>query len=551
MKVLTQFKKYTRRDEGIALALVLMMTFLFGMWVVSVAFLTQSGSMTLKTNLELGQQRANIVNDGIAQVLAELTKQESENFKRYGVALKYANSTSGPCESLPNGGILKSTIDNTVEIQCTQDPESGKTSSIASYVLTGTSCSSSSCVVGQDLGLAINNSSSNNKSCITDKTLAADRFQISGGIINSSGAWTGVNCGTIFLDGIASKITQPDAKDSNCPALNLSFTAASGSQNCSCPIVSSSFTDPNKCLSNIQFGAIDPNGLSEFRGFLDSEASKLDPVSNNPARFTGDCKSLPAAPVYWYPGILGSAEIIKLNEQTGTSGLACDVNHPIIFQPGAYRFSPKVGTGGNCTTSNTSGCIWNLLSGTTVIGGVPNSNITECLKEESGVQFQFNYPFGINAKSGVMSLCNTAAAVISAPLRGAPADFAWDGNWRSNPIIEVPTANGNVFMSFKGMVYAPAGFANLSLNSAATVNFDGGAVFRAMTLTETGSFSSSTVVLPPPPFNGDRVVQLRFYRKSAIDGKQADLGMIQVVIRDYYGRRFASGYQILTWRAGW
>ena len=542
-----------KKDDGVAIAMVLFMTLILSLWVISVAYLLKSSSISTKTQIESSNYKSNVVSAGIGQALAALTPNNLN--VRYGVHstnISNGSTTDFPCQNLPSNiatnGVFTSTINPYIKIECVESIESGKTKPLASYILSGTICpTGNSCIVGKDVGLQINNQSANN-TCTQTATL--NQLSISGGIVNSSGAWNGVSCGTLFLSGSGSnlsRITQPEDSDPNCPALKLSFTSGSGGQTCGCPIVSKEYLDIDACLPGIAADSIDPFSRNEFKGYLDSQASQLLPVSGNVASFSGDCSTS----VLWSPGIIGDNEIKKLNEQTGTSGAACGPNNPIVFSPGVYRFKPL-----NCLKA--SDCTWSILSDVRIVGGAATSNFTDCSNSSPGVQFQLSFPASLSFKSGYFSLCNSSAPVISAPLLNSPANFSWTGDWRQKPIFELQNSSGKVELNFNGVVYAPAGFADISLNSNAVINFKSGAIFRAVTLTETGSFSSGTSVSPPPPFNGDRIVQLRFFwesgnisgqsGKSAPTGIQNDLGIVQIVIRDYYGRRFGSSYQILSWR---
>jgi hypothetical protein len=234
----------------------------------------------------------------------------------------------------------------------------------------------------------------------------------------------------------------------------------------------------------------------------------------------------------------------------------------VNFLGGIYRFDW-------CPTfTSYNACKLNInTTGIKVIGGKPlwaskepHSGSTtgwECDESalSDGIQFQFaNFSY-LETTKGSTSLCpylSSSKPVIAAPMNISTnsAPFAWMGasiNYQSTPIILTNQGCGSGCNSFysHGLVFIPDGWADLYFNGDTFVAFAKGVVARAVTIGGTGSAKSSGAVAPPGSFNGDRVVQLHF-----VTGTQ-DLGIVQVAIKDFFGRRWGAGFKIIAWRTLW
>ena len=230
-----------------------------------------------------------------------------------------------------------------------------------------------------------------------------------------------------------------------------------------------------------------------------------------------------------------------------------------------------------------------------IVGGARLGSSTECDQTQAGVQFQFAGQTRISMLGGTMSLCALTPnnADKNEPVLATVASTAtntWDGSDNAaflsvdglastDPTLPGPTrwtattiktgaAGTTSILNIHGLLLAPAGSADINLNSTAVnetiVAIDGGAVLRAARIYEGGG-SFTTIINSanpkvsgtdmPKSYNGDRVVQLKFWRGTNLSkaNRTQDkiLGFVQVRIYDYFGLKPNSGYKILTWRAAW
>lgn len=588
-------KRFQGSDGGSALVLVMMLIVFLGIWMASVAILSQSSQTGLAISSAQTNRKADLVNGALQQSLQALSVNPDNNSdRRWGVDISKETSRDAKCSNkiLPLYKQIIDGIEQTVKIECTEAQYSGQIFPLASFVLTGSNthivsgsrvaCTSANrCITGQDGGLNIKVSGSN--PCDATNT---SRLLVSGGILNVSGAWVSTDCSSLeFIQkpgGARPTITQPDVvtDPTNCPAASVYETG----QTCACPAsvylttASSSGTWSAPCTGSTgkKFSDIDPGSSgSSIRAYLDSVSASLDdPVYTNAtvgfkASYTGYSKAGGCVgtgtgtikPVIWLPGIIDNALMADLNAMSTTGTSSCGgANVPVVFSPGVYRFIPDSGTSFTWSVNN---------SALTILGGVPNADYTDCDTSKNGVQFQFAGASFINIFKGAMFLCGTGSKpVIAAPTKNPSTTFFWDptsdnGNCKGNA-----AACANDFDAFltksggsnastcdscffvHGLVFAPAAWADISMSGKSTAEFGQGAIFRALTISATASILSNGGVDPSPPFDGDRIVQLRFYDMTP-GAVQRDLGIVQVVIKDFFGRRIASGYKILVWRVLW
>ena len=191
---------------------------------------------------------------------------------------------------------------------------------------------------------------------------------------------------------------------------------------------------------------------------------------------------------------------------------------------------------------------FNPLSSTTVIAGNPITSPSTCgvYADADFVQFQFSGTSSMTvANSGSVRICgDPKLPAIVAPISGSFVSNPTDG-------IVIKMLGGSASGAEKGLfveglVLAPGGAADLSLNGSYRAALNNGAIFRAMSVTATNSPKVDSLVNPPPDFNGDRLVQFDF-----VGINNRDLGTVQMIIRDYFGRRPSSGLSPLIWRTLW
>ena len=355
-----------------------------------------------------------------------------------------------------------------------------------------------------------------------------------------------------------------------CPAkTSFSDTAKAGSlQSCACPatawLVQSNGTSASTntpCLANVPFQDINPSqATSVTRAYLDYVNSlantphypaTVEGACDKPVSWTNPVTSTAMNAVVWHPGTMGDTELATLAQQSATTpgkGRSCGTaGVPIVFLPGTYRFTPTVG----------SGWEWKVGNGTKIYGGYPNAAGTDCdTTQGRGVQFQFANASFVRVYTGLMFLCGEGLKpVISAPLNTGTTDYYWaagssKNSNNTNAFLTMDTAsnNGNpctvVCFVAHGIVNAAAGWADMSLSGTGQYRFYSGAIFKAMKIGVNGSSVNGSDMAPPPLFDGDRYVQLRFWDKK----NNKELGMVQIQIRDYFGQRIASGYKIVYWR---
>ena len=565
------FKKLGMRqgDDGAALAMVLVFIVVLGLWMASLAVLTQTSTASLAKNTEENVRRAQIVNSILPRAISELNYPV-----RLGMDEDQARCDEHIFRTSENPGILTYAIptktktgyvSESVKVECIQAIKSGTTQPVASFLLTGGMPASGTGVTGQDGGLKL------------DKT-GGQPLVVTGGITNVSGAWENVDATTLQLKKVcantditdvtqcegdpAPQIIQPS--DSKCPA--LFYTIGS----CVCPSWSSS--NPVIPSSNCPVGTegssfdnLNPQSdATELRAYIDSISAPLESVFNN-ASIPNSCNvtdtvngsSLFAVQVS--PGLITASTLAKLNALTISSscGDGKTVNSPALqFLPGIYRFNFSAAGSSRSLSGQSINALQFNTNGLKIIGGIPKFNGTEwnCDPSAPGVQFQFENGSYMTLAKGSVSLCplSPSKPVLAAPWStGEVAPFSWSGS-RTDPIFEntsCGSAGGGASSNFYsyGQIFVPAGFLKLCFNGNSSMTMAKGVVAKAVTLSVTGSAQSSGTVAPPRPYNGDRVVQLRFWSNS----RKQDLGLVQVVIRDYFGRRQGAGYKIIAWRTIW
>lgn len=563
-----------KKDDGAALAMVLIFIVILSLWMAALAVLTQTSGASLTKNTEENIRRAQIINSILPRAISELNYpirlgMDEDQARCNEYTFRTSQSPGILTYSVPT--VIKGvTVNEDVTVQCIQSNKSGTTQPVASFLLTGGMPPSGTGVIGQDGGLKLDP--------------GAPRLVVTGGITNVSGAWANVNNSTLQLQKICAntditdvtqcegdpspQIIQPT--DTACPANYYAAPPGSAVPQCVCPIWYSinpiiSTTNCPTGSDGSSFESLNPQSdASELRAYVDSISALLVNVYNNaviPAScaVTGLIPGTSLYAVQIQPGIINSTALAQLNNLTVNSGCGdgTSASNPAIqFLPGVYRFDfSSAGTAKKISGTAINTLMFNT-NGIRIIGGAPKltANGWGCDASLPGVQFQFENASYMSLGKGNLSLCPPSASkpVLAAPWAvGGVSSFYWQGA-NSDPIFEnssCGSAGGGatqVFNAF-GQVFLPAGYMNLCFNGNSSLILSKGVVARAVSLSATGSAQSSGNVAPPSPYNGDRVVQLRFWSKT----RTQDLGLIQVVIRDYFGRRQGAGYKIIAWRTVW
>ena len=574
---LTNLYSKTKKEDGAALAMVLVFITVISLWMATLAVLTQTSTASLSKNTEENIRRAQIVNSVLPRAISELNYPDrlGMDVSPYRCNEKKFRTTEEPgtlTYSVPT--VIKGeTLTEEVEVECIQSNNSGSTEPVASFLLTGGMPPSGTVgVIGRDGGLKLDP--------------GAPRLIVTGGITNVSGAWANVNSATLQLQKICSNPTITDVtkcendpspqviqpSDAGCPANYYEAPPGSTTPQCVCPswysvapVIGS--TNCPLGADGSTFSSINPlSDATELRAYIDSISAPLDNVYNE-AVIPTSCNvttPIPGTSLYAVqiqPGIIDSSAIAALNNLTSSSGCGdgtTKAGPAVQFLPGVYRFNFS-SAGTPRRTSGGAGINTFMLdtNGIRVIGGSPTQSAGGgwvCNSTLPGVQFQFQNASYMSVGKGFLSLCpiSDSKPVLAAPwATGEVAPFYWQGA-NSDPIFDnsaCGSAGGgaNQVLNIFGQVFLPAGHIELCFNGNSSLIMSKGVVARAVSLSATGSAQSSGSVAPPRAYNGDRVVQLRFWSKT----RKQDLGLVQVVIRDYFGRRQGAGYKIIAWRTIW
>lgn len=520
-------KKHNDNEAGIALALVLIMVVILSVGMAAVSVLTKSTSGALSANAKNSAYRSEIINDALGKAIQELN---------YSEALPIG-SKKVPCSTKFPNGLGPYTADNnseSVTVYCSESSGSGESSAVASLILTGTgsgSCrATNTCTIGIDGGFS---ASVSGGSC----DFSNPHVQLGAGIVNASGLWLGTGCDSLAI-GAKAKIVQPLT---SCPSAG--FTER-GSTICNCP-TSSKGSDPaiiigsnpvsnysmSKCLSDNE--SIDANELdigndaSSLKSYIDtlmtsvkvpSSAVSVSQTSITPCVYTMS------------PGII--TQSLWASTKTAIGNSTCTLR----MTPGIYRFNDVA---------------FDPANSTTVIAGNPSTSQSTCFDagtyaDADFVQFQFSGTSSMTvANSGIIRICGDVnSPSIVAPISGSFVSSPTGGKILKMLGGSASGAEKGLFV--KGLALAPGGAADLSLNGSYRSEFSNGAIFKAMSVVATNSPRVDSLVNPPPDFNGDRLVQF-----NLVGNNNRDLGTVQLVIHDYFGRRPSSGLSPLMWRTLW
>lgn len=610
-------RSWTRRDDGAALALVIIMLIILSVWLAAASTLTQSTGTALAQNAAQSARRASLVNEALSQTLDKLTPADGL-LLGVGPELDLTPERIQSCGTAD--GSPKWTFDDRtttaterILVYCWESTDSGAQKPIASFTLTGTgtdttflpggtstTCQTTgSCVTGQDGGLLL-----------TGAGQGAPSLQVSGGLINLSGAWkkvaaTGVQS-LLFMQKPSAGDDDPEilipqylgagaANDKQCPAARTGTAGAllfadadlEAGRPCQCP----PYTGGARCYLSAPEVRSFTNLTAEVRGYMRSTEKLIkardlpryvDAPIQIPANINKRCADWATDPTLsarWQGmsnmpyvlvidgsqgGRIGPAELATLDRLTDGSG--CIGNgvlptEPMLVMTGVFKFESRatgdVFSPGAAIDASATGNTWTIKKAgsrdTTVIGGQPLpvgqfgcSNTSR----QHGVNFLFGAASYVDVISGSVAFCARAGGstvVMTAPQDPTLLGFRYNGN-RIDPLLNARTASGLRFQ-IDGLVYAPGGFAKVFYgNLGEGVRFNSGALLKGLEVSVNSSASSSGVVSPPLATNGDRRVQLRFCLENCTSG---DLGMVQAVIQDRYGDAPGSGYSFSVWRTQW
>jgi hypothetical protein len=619
-----QLRHSTGQDAGMALPMVIILIIGLSLWMASVAILTRSTGATITQNIAQMQDRQRLVSIGISGMMDRLTPADP-NAEILGVGTDLDPTGAQSCSKDPSTGRSYFTFDDPnlgdagsgrIWVSCSETIESGAQQALASFLLVGTGHESQlatptatptrclddarACVTGVDGGLRINAAGG-----------GVNRAVVTGGLINVSGAWDGVNANTLELkrpttDANAPQIDIPirlpagSAEATQCPAaVGTVWGVGAG---CACPAFFAATAQDGECPTGPpdakSFQQLDPaNTKSLVSSYLRSMLKRVVKEQSTSGLFTDRPAEIPVgcgtAQLYGSSGkyaividasagsLIGATELFALNnltsDGTGTCsiGNGSDAKTPVLVLNGVFRFGPRTGDVANAmgpgnpkskTKVIATNNVWQIKgANAVVIGGAPNATLTGCdpnyygtpgnRTQTKGVNLQFAGSTYIDLPSGTLSLCpfyKKSSHVITVPTASLASqvsnlEFSWGGaSGDANAFIQ--TAYGSTYsLETNGLLFAPAAYASLGLNSSSGALMNGGAVFRGLTLTTNASASRSGTVSPPPATNGDRKVQLRFWDSYL----KRDLGIVQVVIRDQFGQQPAYAYSYTVWRTMW
>lgn len=521
-------KKHNDNESGIALALVLIMVVILSVGMAAVSVLTKSTSGALSANAKNSEYRSKIINDALGKAIQELNYSGSLPF----------GSKKVPCSTNFPNGLGPYTADNdseSVTVYCSESSGSGESSAVASLILTGTgsdSCrANNTCAIGIDGGFS---ASVSGGSC----EFTNPHMQLGAGIVNASGLWLGVGCDTLAI-GAKAKIAQPLT---SCPSAG--FTERNSTL-CSCP-TSSKGSDPAIIIGS---------GNPASRYLLSKCSSDNESIDANELDIRNDASSLKSYIDTLMTSVKVPSSAVSVS-QTSTSPCVYSMSPGIVTQ--SLWTSTKATIGNStCTLRMTPGIYrfqdvaFDPANSTTVIAGNPSTSVSTCFDagayaDSDFVQFQFSGTSSMTvANSGIIHICGD----VNSPSVVAPVSGSFVSSPTGGKILQMlgGSASGTEKGLFvQGLVLAPGGAADLSLNGSYRAEFKTGAIFKAMSVVATNSPKVDSLVNPPPDFNGDRLVQFNLVGKN-----DRDLGTVQLVIRDYFGRRPSSGLSPLIWRTLW
>lgn len=591
------------RDSGAALALVLLMVVILGLWLGAMTVLGQSTSSAVSQNVQRSNARAALVSSAVSQALADLNS--------FDAAGQLIGTKDNPCNTAVSfrGLYTDPGTGSRIRVDCFQSPDSGQTQPVGSVILSGdgcpatylpyvTPCPNGIPELGLDGGLAMDS--------------AAQLNVAGGGLVNAScAAYLG---GSAVLDfGASAK------SDYRIPAvcagtykLPTSYGTPFGPSSTVVPLGCQSF----RCEPSEDYSRAMPNG--QLASYIKGQARRTSQVADADlptptighltlAQLSGlrcldlaetsearDAKFASVASgarvVEITPGLWTNAWITALNRLTAGSTTNCGYGGtaaPVVrMMPGLYRFTSDVPISLD-------------IEGVTMVGGIPvigdsstatAPSVWTCLASDSsqGVEVQFSKYATLNMLKGRLILCprgkdQPVLSALDASLTSS-ADQAFIDQ-RNPPLIYMKHGSGScsspctpptlsptgdsppsanwatspafAYIQTHGYVLAPGGSLYLDLSSDDQANFSNGAMFKALAMHTTGAAAATPSVSPPSAYNGDRFIQLRFwcvrgpYCPDGTPDRDRDLGIVQLLVRDRFGAEPGAAYEVLLWRTMW
>lgn len=404
-----------RKDQGAALALVLLFVVALSLWLAAATQLSQSTNSSVARNVASAAERAVKFNDAYKVALRGLTPNVACNGTD-------PDNQSDPCRVGTFVNDCATAADgwttNGIEVQCRASSESGRIQPLASYLILGTGCdpayTGADCVreVGNAGGLAVKAAASSGEAATQywSKVPAYDpssdpRLQLTGGIINAAGQWDGLNAdSTVIIDSV------PKVK----PKLEYPLTCPSdptGSADTWARFSTWGTTTPNDlCGTCPIFGTVSDSGTGtvcqpsstepysvtmpgKVQTYVYSILNKIDPIPSGAAQILkGDDGITPGAcspagsravtvqtsagprtarAVFINPGIVNSALMYQINNLISNTSCGDGSTKPaVIFNPGVYVFRSDSATTLAPGQYN-SLIVMNKGNAATVIGGTP------------------------------------------------------------------------------------------------------------------------------------------------------------------------------------
>lgn len=615
MNFLHRFRNSARRDDGAALALVIIMLIILSVWLAAASTLTQSTGTALAQNAAQSARRASLVNEALSQTLDKLTPPEGL-LLGVGPELDITPERIQSCTA--SGGGPKWEFDDRttseterILVYCWESSDSGAQKPIASFTLTGsgtdlaflaggatqTCQATGSCVTGQDGGLLL-----------TGSGQGAPSLRVSGGLINVAGAWkkVGVAQSLLLMQKPANAPDDPEifvpqylgagaANDKQCPAGRIGSGGAflfadadlDAGRPCQCP----PYTGAARCYLSAPDVKSLTNLSAEVRGYSRStekliKARDLPRYVDTPIQVPADTNKRcadwatdstlsrrwdnnPAMPFVLVidgsqGGRIGPAELAKLDQLTNGSGCIGDgtaADAPLLVLTGVFRFvadaTPGVFAPGSPLDASATGNLWTVKRGgsrnTTVIGGEP-------LPVGQFGCSKVSRQHGVNLLFGAASYVDFTSGQVALCARAG-------GSTVVVTAPQDPTLLGFRYQGIRTQAW-------LTAKSASTFRGEfNGLVYAPGAFADAYFGNLGTGVL----FNGGAVLkalQVTVNSSASASGEvspplatngdrrvqlrfcldncgNGDLGMVQVAIQDRYGDAPGSGYQFSVWRTQW
>lgn len=542
-----------RGDRGAALPLVLVMLAMLGLSLASAVAIGQTGSLATRSSAVQRELRSSAMSTALGDALRDLTPASG---RLLGVdsALDPAGSCVGAL------GPYETSDGRTLSVTCAEAPGSGWSTSQSSLVLTGSGWDGASpclpdgaCVTGQDGGLRLTSN---------------DPLNLSGGLVNLSGAWSGKSTKTMLnLLGAPRAVLQPAAGTGaeTCPAAvtNAGGDAFDADPRCGCPTMSGTggtcTARPFTLLRDAVEAFIVAAGSRVAADVAGAGAAVVPSCTDAPSRLDPADEHSP-----WVlrvtAGRVAPAQVSALNaltdKQSGCIGDGRQQSSPALLLDGVLRFgSASMGDAMTPGSTPSPENTWTIGSrGAVVIGGVPvlaDDAIVDCDVAKPGAHLEFSDASYLRVTAGVVSLCPRRAggAVLSAPTTTAQAGFTWSGARGSAVLGTSYGMSGGELLRMHGLLFAPAAWADFASQAKSTnIVLDAGVVLRALTLTSNPSAGvQGDIAMPNPSGSADRVVQLRVRDVT----RAQDLGLVELVIHATGASTPAAGYTVNIWRALW